>query len=142
MATTGKLYPISGLPIYFCGSATLEVLRYVLNGTTLGTESLGTYTLGATPGTETHAFTSGGYSAMLAWQVTAVSAARFFDGRLDDVRLWPRDLSGLEVRALAAGGYRAASLAEAGAGMEQTQWSAQRAREPRRRIPAGPARRG
>ncbi|HSN74427.1 MAG TPA: CARDB domain-containing protein, partial [Anaerolineae bacterium] len=129
LPTVGTAYPVAGLPIYFCNSIQLEVLRHVLNGSTLQTQSLGTYTLGAAAGSGYHDFVSGGYSTTLLWSVTAASAARFFQGRLDDVRLWARDLSAVEVQALAAGGYRSAHLAPGGDGAPVAQWTAS--------VPAG-----
>ncbi len=47
----------------------------------------------------------------------------YFDGALDDVRIYPRALSALEIQALAASGWQAASLI--GAGTRFAVWDAQ-----------------
>ncbi len=56
--------------------------------------------------------------------MAADSTATYFRGRLDEVRIWPRALSAIEVAALATNGFRPAELAESGAGVAGTDWTA------------------
>ncbi len=56
--------------------------------------------------------------------IAADSTARYFRGRLDEARIWPRPLSAVEIAALAAEGFRPAELAGSGAGVVETGWTA------------------
>jgi hypothetical protein len=55
--------------------------------------------------------------------VGKTSASEYFDGALDDVRVYPRALSAEEIAILTQSGWHAATLAQSGSGVLHTTWS-------------------
>jgi len=103
----------------FCGSGTVQVRAHWSGAW----RSLGTMAVGTTPGAGQFRASAGGKSATVTWEVTASMAdQRFFRGRLDDLKIWNRVLSPLEIQELAAQGWRPATLAQSGAGVGVTNW--------------------
>jgi hypothetical protein len=125
-------YPQPGIPIPigqtldFCGSGQLSVERLVQVGAgSFVWAPLGTQTVDVTPGRDQHTFSAGGVSATVRWKTTYDwTALAYFRGRLDDVRIYPRALSPLEVQELAQTGWQTATLAESGADVYVTDWTA------------------
>ena len=115
----------------FCGSGQLEVAYVHSSGKEMVLVSIGTYTVTATSGSGRHTFSDSGKSATVDWDVTSgPSNLRFFKGQLDDVRIYPRVLSALEIRELYAQSWQSLTLAHSGPGVEMTTWSGQT-------VPAG-----
>ncbi|HHS98157.1 MAG TPA: hypothetical protein ENK08_09760, partial [Chloroflexi bacterium] len=101
----------------FCGSATLEVERVGWNPTTrrFVWSSLGTFALDTTLGSGSHTFADAHTSATLRWDVTAApDILAYWQGRLDDVRIYPRALSEQEINALYQSRWRETTVAPAG----------------------------
>jgi len=64
------------------------------------------------------------YSTDLAWTLAAQPASlRYWRGKLDDVRVYPRALLPLEVATLAKTGWQAATLTQSGNGINLAGWS-------------------
>ncbi len=117
----GLVLSILEQPIDFCGSGDLVVERNYLGQWI----SMGTETITATLGTGSHTFTGVGKSATVSWDTTgALDQLHYFRGRVDDVRVYPRALSELEVASLHNNGWRAAALVS-GAGTSRADWTAQ-----------------
>ncbi len=97
--------------ILFCGSANLEVWKHL----GLGIVRLGTFALDTTLGSGSHTFADASTSATLRWDVTAdPSTLAYWQGRLDDVRIYPRALSEIEINALYQSRWRETTVAPAG----------------------------
>ena len=108
-------------PLDFCGSGPLAVDRNYLGQWI----SMGTHTLSTTPGAGGHTFTGSGKSATLNWTVVNAPAdLRYWRGRIDDVRIYPRALAPLEVQALAQSGWQATTLSPSGGvGVPLVNWN-------------------
>ncbi len=130
----GQTYRIMSEPFSVCGAADVAVWPIVpadaddggRGGETPHLQAAGAsaVSLAAAPGISSHD-AYGKLDIVLA----ADSTATYFRGRLDEARIWPRPLSAIEVAALAADGFRPAELAERGAGVVETGWTAH--------VPAG-----
>ncbi len=110
--------------ITLCGPATLEVERAGWDPTTgrFVWSSLGTLALDTTLGTGSHTFADARTSATLRWDVTAApDVLAYWQGRLDDVRIYPRALSEQEINALYQSRWRETTLVPAGG--EVAEWS-------------------
>ncbi len=85
-------------------------------------------TLNPQPGTGSQRLSHPTYAYMadLAWTLAAQPASmRYWRGGVDDVRVYARALSPLEVAALAQAGWQAATLAQSGTGVKFSNWSAE-----------------
>jgi len=111
----GQTYVVDQQVRDFCGSAEVEVEYGVGQQYGIDWHSMGTYTLDARPGSGSHSFSSTTVEAILQWDVSAdPSDFLYFRGRLDDVRVYPRVLSLLEIQALHKAAWRTATLSETG----------------------------
>ncbi len=117
-----KLVPLKQT-IDFCGSAQISVERGYYS-ILLGQQwqSMGSQTIDTTPGFFSRTFSDGWSDALVSWRVIYdATDTAYFKGKLDDVRLYTRALSDLEVADLYRSGWHNATLAEAGA--PTTTWS-------------------
>jgi len=109
----------------FCSQITLQVSY---KGSMPATNWQRSVTLNPQPGTGSQRLSHPTYSYMadLAWTLAAQPASmRYWRGGVDDVRVYARALSPLEVAALAQAGWQAATLAQSGAGVKFSNWSAE-----------------
>nr|MBC8449122.1 PD40 domain-containing protein [Chloroflexota bacterium] len=120
----GSTNTIAG-PFDFCGSLQVEVGYYYQGASGLQLISMGTAAVGPTPGAGSHTFSADGKTATVSWNVTTdPNAARHFKGQLDDVRVYARALSALEVQALHREGWQLAAVTWSGEWLDQTRWTA------------------
>ncbi|MBN1966622.1 MAG: hypothetical protein JW910_18365, partial [Anaerolineae bacterium] len=106
----------------FCGTDEISVYYYAGGFTTL----LGQATVSATPGSYSRTFAAAGQSATVTWDVTTDPAQLLhFRGALDDVRIYPRALSSLELRELTSSQWRNAGAAPGTPGVSWWAWQAQ-----------------
>ncbi|MBN1887593.1 MAG: tandem-95 repeat protein, partial [Thermoflexales bacterium] len=117
------------VPELFCSQLTLQVSY---KGPVPAANWQQTVTFNPQPGAGSQRLShpSAAYRADLAWTLEAQpSSMRYWRGGLDDVRLYPRALSPLEVAELAKTGWQAATLSSSGDGVKLSKWSAS--------VPAG-----
>ncbi len=108
--------------IEICTSKTLEVKWKNPYG---NVASSGTHPVGLDRGADSHLF-SGDFSATVSWEIEADPANETcFAGRMDDVRVYPRALSALEIEALFRRGWQEVSVDESGSDVQATTWSDQ-----------------
>ncbi|HQJ10240.1 MAG TPA: tandem-95 repeat protein [Anaerolineae bacterium] len=109
----------------FCSQITLQVSY---QGPMPATNWQRSVTLNPQPGAGSQRLSHPTYSYMadLAWTLAAQPASmRYWRGGVDDVRVYARALSPLEVAALAQAGWQVATLAQSGAGVKFSNWSAE-----------------
>jgi subtilisin-like proprotein convertase family protein len=106
----------------FCGTDEISVYYYNAGSVTL----LGQATVDATPGSYSRTFAAAGQSATVTWDVTTDPAQLlYFRGALDDIRVYPRALSSLELQELYNGLWRNAGTAPGTPGVAWWPWNAQ-----------------
>lgn len=112
------------VPNLFCSPVTLLVSY---RGPTPATNWQRTITFDPQPGSGSQRLThpTYAYAADVAWTLAAQPASmRYWRGGVDDVYVYPRALSALEVAILAQTGWQAATLSQSGDGVKFANWSA------------------
>jgi subtilisin-like proprotein convertase family protein len=123
MATPGVAIGLNA-PDLFCSQVTLQVSY---RGVVPGTNWQQSITFNPQPGSGSQRLShpTAAYSADVAWTLAAQSSSmRYWRGGVDDVFVYPRALSALEVATLAQTGWQAAALSQSGDGVNFSDWSA------------------